>query len=54
VDAYKRIRRLVLVTCTNCLGSGVVATKNEQKLCPECKGKGEVEKWVVEIVNDDE
>jgi len=34
---------------------GVVATKNgEKRTCPECKGTGEVEKWINEFVNDDE
>ena len=51
---YKRIRRLVMVTCTNCLGSGTITTKSDKKKCPDCKGSGEVEKWIVEIVNDDD
>jgi DnaJ-class molecular chaperone len=51
---YKRIRRLVMVTCTNCLGSGTIMTKSDKKKCPDCKGSGEVEKWIVEIVNEDE
>jgi DnaJ-class molecular chaperone len=45
---------MVLVTCSNCLGRGIVTTKNEEKKCPECKGTGEVEKWITEIVSDDE
>jgi DnaJ-class molecular chaperone len=43
-----------MVPCNNCLGSGIVATKNEKKKCPDCKGTGEIEKWVIEIVNDDD
>lgn len=54
MKAHKRVRRLVLVLCSNCLGSGSVMAKSEQKKCPECKGKGEVEKWIIEIVNEDE
>jgi DnaJ-class molecular chaperone len=54
MKVYKRVRRLVMVLCSNCLGSGSVTTKNDQKKCPDCKGKGEVEKWIVEIVNEDE
>jgi DnaJ-class molecular chaperone len=51
--AHKQIRRLMLVPCSNCLGTGRALAKNEQTKCPECKGKGEVEKWITEIVNDE-
>lgn len=54
MSEYKRVRRLVMVPCNNCLGSGLIATKNDQKKCPECKGSGEIEKWIVEIVVDDD
>lgn len=53
MSGYKRVRRLVMVPCTNCLGSGIVVAKNDQKKCPECKGTGEVEKWITEIVVDE-
>jgi hypothetical protein len=33
---------------------GVVATKNGERKCPDCRGTGEVEKWITEFVNDDE
>jgi hypothetical protein len=50
----KQVRRLVMVLCSNCLGTGIVPMKNGDKKCPNCKGKGEVEKWIVELINDDD
>lgn len=52
--AHKRIRRLVMVLCPNCLGTGTVEAKGDERKCPECNGKGEIEKWIVEIVHDDD
>lgn len=43
-----------MVSCSNCMGSGIVVMNNDKKKCPECKGTGEVEKWITEIVSDDE
>jgi DnaJ-class molecular chaperone len=50
---YKRIRRLISVPCGNCLGTGIAPAENKQNQCPHCKGTGEVQKWLIEIVNDE-
>lgn len=42
-----RVRRLIKVTCMECLGTGHNG-RGEQ--CKPCKGTGEVERWINEIV----
>ena len=54
MSGYKRVRRLVLVPCGNCLGTGTVVAKGNERKCPECKGTGNVEKWIVELVSEDD
>lgn len=46
----KRIRRIIMVRCTDCWGTG----RSVSGSCITCKGKGEVERVVVEIVQDDQ
>lgn len=48
----KRIRRIVRIQCPTCSGLGRVA--GTSKKCSECKGKGEVDRVINEIVHDDE
>lgn len=49
-SAMKRIRRIIMVRCTDCWGTG----RSVSGSCITCKGKGEVERVVVEIVQDDQ
>lgn len=50
---YKRVRRPYFAICPNCAGRGTLITKHGLVPCPECV-KGEVRKWIVEIVHDEE
>lgn len=45
----KQIRRIVLVPCTDCFGTG----KEIGGPCSTCKGKGEIERPVVEFIHDE-
>lgn len=45
----KRIRRIVQVSCPDCYGTG----REVGGKCHTCKGRGEVERVVVEVVHDD-
>lgn len=54
MSKYRTIRRIILVTCTNCLGSGNLITKHGLVTCAECNGRGEVERIINEIVHDEE
>lgn len=51
---FKRVRRSYLAICKLCLGSGFQATKWGVKACVECKGTGSVERWLVEVIHDDD
>lgn len=52
---YQCIRRVIMVICLHCLGLGYVTiVHGEQRPCPVCKGKGEVEKYITESVHQDE
>ena len=48
----KRVKREVTIQCPKCSGLGRKAGTNET--CGTCGGNGEVSKWIVEIVHDDE
>lgn len=48
MTAHKRIRRIVLVPCPDCLGTG---RDGHGGKCPYCVN-GEVPKVIVEIVNE--
>ena len=47
---FKTVRRVVMVACTDCWGTGRAGGGK----CESCKGKGEVETIVNEIVADEE
>lgn len=47
---WQRVRRLILVVCMDCFGSGVLRGQT----CITCKGTGEIEKHITEIINEDE
>ena len=48
----KRIRRVIQIQCPDCVGLGRVA--GTSKKCPTCKGNGEVDRVINEIVHDDD
>lgn len=50
MSKYKRVRRVVMVYCGDCWGTG----KAGGGKCETCKGTGEVERIANEIVSDDE
>lgn len=45
----KQIKRIVLVPCGDCYGTGLAVGGK----CSTCKGTGEVERVVVEMVHED-
>lgn len=45
----KTVRRIIKVICFDCYGTGLAVGGK----CRTCKGTGEVERWVVEIVDED-
>lgn len=51
---YKRVRRILLIICPNCSGSGYLATKHGSVPCRDCAATGNVERWIVEIVASDD
>lgn len=51
---HKRIRKAIFVICTNCMGSGNIGKDGFRRPCPECKGAGEVQKFIVEFVTEEE
>lgn len=46
----KRIRRIIMVACPDCYGTGLAVGGK----CRTCKGTGEVERVVNEIVHEDD
>lgn len=51
----KRIQRIVKIDCKDCGGNGYRHdNRGERVKCVPCKGTGEVETIVNEIVNEDE
>jgi len=50
--AMKRIRRVIKVVCPHCLGLGQIATTHGRLICEECKGTGEVDKVITELVEE--
>jgi DnaJ-class molecular chaperone len=54
VSKFKTIRRIIFVTCPNCVGRGTLITKNGLVACPDCNGRGETERIINEIVHDED
>lgn len=50
MSKYKRVRRIILVPCPDCYATGLSVGGK----CTTCKGSGEVERVVNEIVREDE
>ena len=49
MSKYKTVRRIVFVPCPDCWGSGLAVGDK----CRTCKGSGEVERVVNEIVAEE-
>ena len=49
MSGFKRVKRIIQVNCRECWGTG----KAVGEPCRTCKGKGEVDTVVWEIVADD-
>lgn len=47
---YKEVRRIIEVVCMSCWGTGLAVGDK----CLECRGKGKVQRVVVEIIHDEE
>lgn len=55
MTTHRRIRRLVPCTCPTCLGSTYqYVPGGGHQPCATCKGTGQVEKWVTELVSEGE
>lgn len=50
MSKYRTVRRVVLVPCPDCFGTGLETGGK----CRTCKGRGDVERIVNEIVAEDE